>query len=122
MNYSMNLPKVKGILARFLRASRDAKNCGGWAPQQFRVKLLASLGVPLSVHDLQVNFRVMLLVSQPDVDDLLENPPDANKKNRKGRKKYFNFASLSPFKEDGIWYTGYGLERSCLGFLVQTSF
>ena len=52
-----------------------------------------------------------LLLFQPDVKELLKNPPPSKSKSKNKRKFYpdkpgrINFESLSPFQKDGVWVT-----------------
>ena len=66
---------------------------------------------PITAKEYKAAKNVSLLAFQEEVDAMLADPPASRKKNSNKRKKEpvkkrkINFESLSPFKENGIWYT-----------------
>ena len=79
--YSNSLDKVKGIMARVLKAARTNN------------KEAAKL--PLTVSDLTKSEHMMLLLSQPEVTEIL-TPSTGNRA---------PYSSLAPFLQSGVWYT-----------------
>ena len=132
------LLKARGVLARVLRTSKmladKSIRAGGYSAYS-KEEIIQHLSLPLSADDYAKADRVALLLMQPQVRNLLDAEPTGKKSAKNppvGKRtipKEFlarqiaggdevtnrNMISLSPFAEDGIWYTrgrfGKGLVR-----------
>lgn len=133
-----NLLKARGVLARVLRLSKTLADksirAGGYSAYT-KEEIIQLLSVPLSADDYIKADRVALLLMQPQVRKILDSEPTGKKSAKNppagartipreflARKipgetevTHRNLISLSPFAEDGIYYTrgrfGKGLVR-----------
>ena len=107
-----------------LRLSRTSASIPGGL--KHKEEIISNLSQPLSPKDVQTAKTTMFKLMQPEVNHLLSLPPSGKKKSKKshGNKRTvsnnyllrdkpspkaqtptFNLSSLSPFKQDGIWWT-----------------
>ena len=115
--------KARGVMARILRTSAMlAKRPGGFASYT-KEEVLSHLRLPLTSDDYTKADRIMLLLTQPQTRSMLDSAPTGKKKAKNSSKgartvpveylgrdipgtlRTTNLSSLSPFQEEGIWYT-----------------
>ena len=97
LNYSDSLQKCRGIMARVLRASRRSSAADRILTKEEQQTVMAA---PLSCQDYDSADRIILLLSQTDIREVLEGRTRLRKK-----PGSCDFSSMQPFKEEGIWYT-----------------
>ena len=118
------IEKSRGIMARVLRASAmlATGRPGGYTAYS-KEEMMANIGTPLTVDDYKRTDKVILLLMQPQVKQMLDAKPVGKKKAKNlpkgarttpteflerpiaGTQQTSNLASISPFKEDGVYYT-----------------
>ena len=117
------LLKARGIIARILRTSAMlAKRPGGFASFT-KEEVQAHLRQALTPEDYSKADRIMLLLTQPQTRSMLDSKPTGKKKakniskgartmpveylgrNIPGTVRTTNLSSLSPFQDEGIWFT-----------------
>ena len=96
--YSDSLAKVRGIMARTLRLSRVCATAS-FPPSREELKSLAKNSI--SVEEYKRADRVILLLSQKDVREVLDRPHRESGR----RNTALPVDSLQPFKKEGIWLT-----------------
>ena len=119
------IEKARGVMARVLRASAmlAKENRQGGYKAYAKEEMLANIASPLTVEDYERADRVILLLMQPQVKQMLDAAPVGKKKAKNpskgqrtvppeflgraipGTQQTTNLSSLSPFQQDGIWYT-----------------
>ena len=119
------IEKVRGVMARVLRGSEmlAKENRPGGYSAYSKDEMLDNIAAPLTVADYEKADRVILLLMQPQVKQMLDAPPSGKKKSKNpskgqrtippeflgraipGTQQTTNLSSLSPFKQNGIWYT-----------------
>ena len=76
-----------GALARVLQASRHAVRVPeGWNKEREEGKIKEDLGKDITPEDYKIAEKVAFQLFQPDVDEVLQNPPTARKKSTNQRK------------------------------------
>ena len=119
------IEKVRGVMARVLRASAmlARENRPGGYKAYTKEEMLANIAAPPTVADYEKADRVILLLMQPQVKQMLDAAPVGKKKAKNpakglrtvppeflgraipGTQQTTNLSSISPFQQDGIWYT-----------------
>ena len=84
-------------MARVLRASRRSSAADGILTKEEQQTVMAA---PLSCQDYDSADRIILLLSQTDIREVLEGRTRLRKK-----PGSCDFSSMQPSKEEGIWYT-----------------
>ena len=123
LSRTRRLLKARGVVARVLRCSAMLAKAGLAASTFTETELKAHLRTPLTAEDYDKADRVMLLLTQPETRKMLDAKPTGKTRSKNpnkgvrtipveylgreipGTQRTTNLSSLSPFQENGIWFT-----------------